>query len=234
MSIKNLEPFRDILNRAIERKGSKSIIFAMAGVNEPKPDLAQISDDRWLAQFSKQIFQSGFVWRVVEQKWPGFEEVFFSFDIEKMLMMPDEMWEAKCKDERIIRNGKKVMCIKDNAQMIYEVSEEHGSFGQFMANWPKDDVIGLWAYLKKHGARLGGNTGPYALRFLGVDTFLLSRDNEAYFRAYKLIDGGLNTKKSQTMIQDCFKQWHDETGFGYSALSRILSFSVGDNVVGMR
>ncbi|HAG41377.1 MAG TPA: 3-methyladenine DNA glycosylase, partial [Pseudoalteromonas sp.] len=40
-----------------------------------------------------------------------------------------------------------------------------------VANWPGDDTIGLWAYLKKHGARLGGNTGPYALRALGKDTF---------------------------------------------------------------
>lgn len=233
-TIKNLESFEDVLARAIERKGSRSIVMAMAGANEPDIDVSRIPDDRWLAQFSKQIFQSGFVWRVVEQKWPGFEETFFDFNIEKMLMMPDEMWEQKCKDERIIRNAKKVMTIKDNAQMIYEVAADHGSFGKFVAKWPKDDVIGLWNYLKKHGARLGGNTGPYALRFLGVDTFLLSRDNEAYFRAYKHIDGGLNTKKSQTTIQACFNQWHRETGLSFNALSRILSFSIGDNVVGMR
>lgn len=233
-TIKNLESFEDVLARAIERKGSRSLVMTMAGANEPDIDVSRIPDDRWLAQFTKQIFQSGFVWRVVEQKWPGFEDTFFDFNIEKMLMMPDEMWEQKCKDERIIRNAKKVMTIKDNAQMIYEVAADHGSFGKFVAKWPKDDVIGLWNFLKKHGARLGGNTGPYALRFLGVDTFLLSRDNEAYFRAYKLIDGGLNTKKSQTTIQACFNQWQRETGLSFNALSRILSFSIGDNVVGMR
>ena len=232
--IKHLEPFEDVINRAAERKGGKSIVLAMAGANEPSPDVSTISDDRWLAQFTKQIFQSGFVWRVVEQKWPGFEETFFDFNIEKMLMMPDEMWEQKCKDERIIRNGKKVMTIKDNAQMIYEVAAEYGSFGKVVAQWPKDDVIGLWNYLKKHGARLGGNTGPYALRFLGVDTFLVSRDNEAYFRAYNLIDSGISTKKTQSTIQACFNQWQKETGMSFNALSRILSFSVGDNVVGLR
>lgn len=233
-TLKNLESFEDIIARAAERKGGRSIVMAMAGANEPNIDVSKIPDDRWLAQFSKQIFQSGFVWRVIEQKWPGFEDTFFNFDIEKMLMMPDEMWEQKCKDERIIRNGKKVMTIKDNAQMIYEVAADHGSFGRFVAKWPKDDVIGLWNYLKKHGARLGGNTGPYALRFLGVDTFLISRDNEAYFRAYKLIDGGINTKKSQSTIQACFNHWQAETGLSFNALSRILSFSVGDNVVGIR
>ena len=105
--IKNLEPFQQILARAAERKGSEDYVLEMAGASLDDELLAEIPDDRWLAAFTKQIFQSGFVWRVVEDKWPGFEEVFFQFDIEKMLMMPDEMWEAKCKDERIIRNGKK-------------------------------------------------------------------------------------------------------------------------------
>ncbi|GHB71030.1 3-methyladenine DNA glycosylase [Psychrosphaera saromensis] len=231
--IKNLEPFTDILKRASERKGSEDFVLDMAGHTFNKDEIAQIPDSMWLAAFTKQIFQSGFVWRVVENKWAGFEEVFFNFDIEKMLMMPDEMWEAKCKDERIIRNGKKVMTIKDNAQMIFEIAAEHGSFGQFIANWPAQDVIGLWAYLKKHGSRLGGNTGPYALRRLGVDTFLISQDNEAYFRAYKHIDGGVSSKKSQKSIQDCFDVWQQKTGYSYQALSRVLSYSVGDNFVGV-
>lgn len=231
--IKNLEPFSDILKRAVERKGSEDFVLDMAGQVFNKDEIAQIPDSMWLAAFTKQIFQSGFVWRVVENKWAGFEEVFFNFDIEKMLMMPDEMWESKCKDERIIRNGKKVMTIKDNAQMIFEVAAEHGSFGQFIANWPADDIIGLWAYLKKHGSRLGGNTGPYALRRLGVDTFLISQDNEAYFRAYKHIDGGVSSKKSQQAIQACFDAWQKQTGYAYQTLSRVLSFSVGDNFVGV-
>jgi len=231
--IKSLEPFSNVLQRAEARKGSREILFEMAGSHFTPEEIAKIPDDRWLASFTKQIFQSGFVWRVVEQKWPDFEEVFFGFDIEKMLMMPDEMWEAKCQDARIIRNGKKVMTIKDNAQMIYEVSQDHGSFGQFIANWPCDDIINLWAFLKKHGARLGGNTGPYALRFLGKDSFLISQDNEAYFRAHKLIEGGITSKRNQTAIQNYFNQWHQETGYSYRQLSRILSFSVGDNVVGI-
>ncbi|MBU2883174.1 DNA-3-methyladenine glycosylase I [Psychrosphaera sp. B3R10] len=231
--LKKLEPFDRILARAIERKGSKEIVMDMAGDIFDADEIASLSDDRWLAAFTKQVFQSGFVWRVVEQKWSGFEEVFFNFDIEKMLMMSDEMWEQKCKDERIIRNGNKVMTIKANAQMIYEVSAEHGSFGKFIANWPCDDIIGLWQFLKKHGARLGGNTGPYALRFMGKDGFLISRDNEAYFRAYKLVDGGISSKKSQTVIQQCFNAWHESTGLTYKQLSRILSFSVGDNFVGI-
>ena len=96
--IKNLEPFSQILARAAERKGSVDYVLDIAGGSLPSDMLAKIPNDRWLAAFTKQVFQSGFVWRVVEDKWSGFEEVFFQFDFEMMLMMPDEMWEAKCKD----------------------------------------------------------------------------------------------------------------------------------------
>lgn len=231
--LKHLEPFSQILARAAERKGSEDYVLEIAGGSLPDDMLAQIPDDRWLAAFTKQVFQSGFVWRVVEDKWAGFEDVFFQFDIEKMLMMPDEMWEAKCKDERIIRNGKKVMTIKNNAQMIYEIAAEYGSFGQWLAKWPKDNIIDLWAFLKKHGDRLGGNTGPYALRRMGVDTFIISQDNEAYFRAYKLIEGGISSKKNHKIIQQCFNQWQEQTQLDYTTLSRVLSYSVGDNFVGI-
>lgn len=229
----SLEPFAAILNRAAERKGGIEQTLALAEADSPVEKI-QASDDRWLATFTKQIFQSGFVWRVVEQKWPDFERVFFDFNIEKMLMMSDEMWENKSSDASIIRNHKKVMTIKANAQMIYEVSLEHGSFSNFINNWPKDDIIGLWAYLKKHGQRLGGNTGPYALRRMGFDTFLLSRDNEAYFRAHQLIEGGLTSKRSMTTIEQCFIKWQQESGYSLQTLSRIVSYSVGDNIVGMQ
>ena len=231
--ITKLEPFNQILSRAAERKGSKDYVMELAGSSLPSELLAQIPDDRWLAAFTKQVFQSGFVWRVVEDKWSGFEDVFFEFNIEKMLMMPDEMWETKCKDERIIRNAKKVMTIKNNAQMIYEISAEHGSFGKWLANWPKDNIIALWAYLKKHGDRLGGNTGPYALRRMGADTFIVSQDNEAYFRGYKLIEGGITSKKNQIIMQQCFNQWQEQSKLDYTTLSRVLSYSVGDNFVGI-
>lgn len=232
-TIKNLEPFAKILQRAAERKGGEDHLMELAGHSFDDEVVRQIPDDRWLAAFTKQVFQSGFVWRVIEDKWPGFEEVFFGFEVEKILMIPDELWEQKCKDERIVRNAKKVMSIKANAQMIYEISAEHGSFGNFIADWPKDDIIGFWNYLKKHGDRLGGNTGPYALRRMGVNTFIISGDNESYFRACKHIEGGVATKKSQAAMQTCFNRWQQETGLDYTQISRILSYSVGDNRVGI-
>ncbi|MFQ3266067.1 MAG: 3-methyladenine DNA glycosylase Tag, partial [Colwellia sp.] len=194
--------------------------------------VAELSDDRILAAFTKQIFKSGFVWRVVENKWPDFEEHFFNFNIEKMLMMPEEMLERKAADPKIIRNYNKVKTIKANAQMMFDITmDKNISFAQFINDWPSEDIIGLWAYLKKHGQRLGGNTGPYALRLLGKDTFILSSDVEAYLRAQQIIDGGLQSKKSLTAIQAHFNKLKNESGYSLTQLSRLIAFSCGDNYV---
>lgn len=236
MSLNKPESFKTLLNRAIQRKGGpRALAFLLSTGDfddyEIDNNIAMYSDDRVLAAFTKQIFKSGFVWRVVENKWPDFEDSFFNFDIEKVLMMPEEMLERKAADPKIIRNFNKVKTIKANAQMIFEQQTKERSFAQFIHDWPTTDIIGLWAYLKKNGQRLGGNTGPYALRLLGKDTFLLSSDVEAYLRAQKIIDGGLQSKKSLTATQAYFNELQEESGYSLAQLSRLIAYSVGDNNV---
>ncbi|MCJ8318198.1 MAG: DNA-3-methyladenine glycosylase I [Colwellia sp.] len=224
-----LESFNSLYQRAADRKGGKKALHHLLGNESDHQTLTSLSDDRILSAFTKKVFQSGFVWRVVENKWPNFEESFFNFDITKVLMMPEEMMERKAADPKIIRNFNKVKTIKTNAQMIFEEQQNGHSFSEFLANWPDDNLIGLWAYLKKHGHRLGGNTGPYALRALGRDTFLLTRDIEAYFRAHHIIDGGLQSKKSLAAIQASFNQWQTECNLSLSQLSRLVAYATGDN-----
>ena len=230
-----MEKISTIYQRAAERKGGETnlelLMSPYASLANSNAELAKLANDRFLAEFTKKVFQSGFVWRVVENKWPGFEEHFFNFNIEKILMMPDEMVERKAQDPKIIRNYNKVKTIKANAFMIHDIELEQGSFSEFIANWPEDDIIGLWAYLKKHGQRLGGNTGPYALRTLGKDTFLLSRDLESYFREHDLISGGLTSKSSLKTIQQCFNEWQQQSGYSLKKISRLIALSTGDNYV---
>ncbi|WP_440876903.1 DNA-3-methyladenine glycosylase I [Thalassotalea sp. PLHSN55] len=229
MDLTLLESIDDIFNRAAERKGGQAALMLLLGEGNNDRFLTDLSDDRVLSAFTKKVFQSGFVWRVVENKWPDFEESFFGFNIEKILMMPEEMLERKAADPKIIRNFNKVKTIKANAQMMFEEQQNGHSFAEFIANWPSNDIIGLWAYLKKHGARLGGNTGPYALRALGKDTFLLTRDIEAYFRGRDIISGGIQTKGSLAAIQASFNQWQQESDFSLAQLSRLVAYATGDN-----
>ena len=231
----SLEKIDSLYQRAAERKGGLAVLNLLLGDARQDNLVANLGDDRILSAFSKKIFQSGFVWRVVEKKWPNFEEMFFEFNLAKILMMPEEMQERKASDAKIIRNYNKVKTIQANAQMMFDEihsdHNQHNSFAEFIAAWPSNNMIGLWDYLKKNGQRLGGNTGPYALRAIGKDTFLLTRDIEAYFRANKIIDGGLQSKKSLAAIQASFNQWQSECDLSLAQLSRLIAFATGDNSV---
>ena len=192
-----MQDFQRIRARAAKRKGGDAVLMSLLG---PVPDnaaLAGVPDDRILSIMAERVFAAGFVWRVIEQKWPGFEEAFLGFEPKRLLFQPDDYWGALASDKRIVRNGQKIKSVRDNAAFVERVSKEHGGFGKFLAEWPADDQIGLTAYLGKHGSRLGGNTGQYLLRWLEWDAFVVSPDMAAALR-----DAGLDIAESPTSKKD--------------------------------
>jgi len=90
-----MEKFSTIYARAVKRKGSEAMLQSLLVAPKTYQELIKTDSSRVLAEMSKKVFQSGFVWRVVRQKWPHFEEIFWEFNVEKLLMMPDEMLEKK-------------------------------------------------------------------------------------------------------------------------------------------
>ncbi|GAB3477991.1 DNA-3-methyladenine glycosylase I [Marinomonas epiphytica] len=220
------EKFASIYQRAATRVGGEALLEHRLPSTATITELEQLPDHLWLAAFSQKVFQSGISWQVVRNKWPGFEDVFFDFDIEKMILMPDEMWEEKAKDTRIIRHLGKVLTIRDNASMIYACQQQHKSFAHFVAHWPTDNIIGLWSFLKKQGKRLGGNTGPYTLRVMGKDTFLLTKDVEGYLRQHDIITTGRDTLSAHQAAQTAFNHWQQESGRSLAHISQILALGV--------
>lgn len=225
-----MTPFAEIRARAEVRKGGAAALASLLG---PKPDnatLAGLPDDRVLAAMAQRIFAAGFVWSVIESKWPGFEEAFLGFEPKRLLFQPDDFWHDLAADARIVRNPQNIRAVRDNAAFVARVSDEHGGFGRFLAGWPADDQIGLTAYLAKHGSRLGGNTGPFLLRALGWDAFILWSDVVGALR-----DAGLDiapnptSKKDLARVQAQINQWAAETGLPRVHISRILALSIGAN-----
>lgn len=197
----------------------------------PKPKsaraLAKVSDDRYLAEMTKCVFRAGFVWRVVENKWPGFEQVFAKFNPDWIAMLPAEKLEEIAQDESIIRNYTKVKSVYANAVFVRDVRAEHGSFGKFLAAWPEDDIVGLWTYLKKHASRLGGSSGPYFLRFVGKDTFLLTDHVIAALNQYGITrQNKFTSQKALHEVQAVFNDLRAETGRSHGEISRILACAV--------
>ncbi len=222
-----MEAFTAIYRRACERKGSERALQALLPKVRSDRALASTGDDRFLSQMTRCIFQAGFVWRVVDQKWDGFEELFFGFPPEKIVMLSPEQIDRFASDPRIIRNRQKVLSVQHNARYILDVAREHGSFGRFVAEWPTHDLIGLFGHMKRHGSRLGGMTGQRVLRNMGRDTFVVTRD---VTRCLQLAGAELSdtpgTRRELTLIQQVFDRWHAESGLPYSHLSRIAAASL--------
>ncbi|MDX8411529.1 MAG: DNA-3-methyladenine glycosylase I [Mariprofundaceae bacterium] len=168
--------FDAIHHRAVERKGGASILKLLLPVVLTPEQLAAKDASRFLAEMARCLFQAGFVWRIINQKWAGFEEVFHGFELNAVLGLSSEAWDEIASDKRIVRNGQKIRAVRANAHFIEGITIEHGSFPRFIADWPSADLTGLFALLKQRGSRLGGNTGQRFLRNVGKDTFVLSRD----------------------------------------------------------
>lgn len=227
---KPLIPFKIIRARAEKRKGGAAKLNALL---PPKPDLKALrglSDDRALSEMAKRTFSAGFAWRVIEAKWPGFEEAFLGFAPGRLAFEPDEFWDRLAKDSRIVRNAAKIMSVRANARFVEEIAKEHGSFGAFLAAWPSSDEIGLLDCLAKRGDRLGGASGQMLLRFLGWDGFVLSKDVVACLRGAGLdIAETVTAKRDLEKVQEHFNAWAKETGLPYTHLSRICAMSAGEN-----
>src|SRR6266850_1114778 len=168
--------FKAIRTRAAKRKGGDKSLVALLPKVPSQKALARLADDRVLAEMAKRIFSAGFVWSVIEKKWPGFEAAFLGFEPPRLLLQPDEFWEGLASDTRIVRNPQKIMAVRGNARFVADIAREHGSFGKFLAQWPAGDQVGLLDLLGKRGTRLGARTGQYFLRFIGKDCFVTSTD----------------------------------------------------------
>ena len=170
------QSFSEIYARAAGRHGGADEVESQLPQPLSAKRLRSLGDDRLLSQMAKCVFRAGFVWQVVEAKWPGFEEAFLGFDPQVVAAMSDRDLGALSEDRRIIRNPIKIRSVRDNATFVVDTAEEHGSFGRFVADWPDSDIVSLWDLLKKEGQRLGGNTGPMFLREVGKDTFMTRPD----------------------------------------------------------
>ena len=223
-----MRSFEDIYAIAAERKGGAEALEALL---HPQPvlehDLSKASDDRWLSGMTRAIFQSGFSWKVIEAKWPGFEEAFKGFDIDACAMMSEDWFDELLKDTRIVRYGAKIRSVQENAVFCTEMRDEAGSVSAFVNGWPKVDYAGLLDTLKKRGSRLGGTTGQYFLRFSGVDGYILSRDVVARLIAEGVIDKAPGSKASMAAVQAAFNAFAGQSGRSLREISRVLALSIG-------
>ena len=225
-----MESFESIFQRAAKRKGGvqslEELLPSPAQSAATPAKLRKLVDADVLSEMTKCVFRSGFVWQVIENKWPGFEAAFHEFDVTRCAMLSDEELEALQTNTAIVRHGKKIASVRRNAQYILDVRSEFGSFGKFLAQWPADDFVGLWTILKKSGDRLGGQTGRYFLRFIGRDTPMFSPDVVKALVQLKVVEKEPTSQKALMQTQAAFVEWKQESGRPFCQISRVLACSV--------
>ncbi len=190
-------------------------------------ELAAIPDDRIFSVMMRRIFRAGLKHSLVDSKWPAFEEAFYRFNPEAVQEMSDEMLEELMHNERIIRHFGKIKSTRENAMMMVDLAQEYGSVAGMIAEWPEEDIIGLWSLLKKRGKQLGGNSGAYFLRMLGKDTFMLTDDVVVALKAQGVIEKKPTAQRDLKLVQQAFNDLREQSGRPLCQISRLLAFSVG-------
>lgn len=223
-----MRSFADIFEMAAARHGGAEALEARLSTPKTSDELRAIPPDRWLAEMTKRIFQAGFNWKVIENKWDGFEAAFEGFDPGKIAMMDDADLDRLTSDKRIVRNGAKIRAVRDNAAFLAEINREHGSVGGFFADWPDEDYVGLLDLLKKRARNMGGRSAQYFLRFVGKDSFVLSRDVCRALIREGVVDKEPSSKRDMQAVQAAFNAWRAESGRPMTQISQVLAMSVGD------
>lgn len=215
-----------MLEYGINRFGSLSALEARLPEPATAAELAAVSDDRYLSLMALRVFRAGLRHSVVDAKWPNFETVFWGFDPDKVVLMSAEHIERMMQDTRIIRHLGKLKSVPRNAQMLLDIRQEHGSFGAFLAQWPEQDIVGLWRYLAKKGYQLGGLSAPRFLRMAGKDTFVLGGDVVAALIAQNIVSKNPSSQRDLAAVQEAFNTWQAQSGRPLCQISMLLALTV--------
>jgi 3-methyladenine DNA glycosylase Tag len=220
--------FAEVIALAADNKGGIAALKALLATSKSarEAEIAAIPDDRLLAEMSRRIFQAGFSWKVVDDKWPAFEELFSGFDPRVCANLPEARFDALLKDTRIIRNAAKIRSITANARFTLDLAVEHGSAARFIAGWPDSDYIGLLDLFEKRASRLSGQAAMRFLRSIGKPAFITTNAVVTALIREGVLTKPPGGKRDMKTIQDMFNAWGLESGRDLTEISRILAMSV--------
>jgi len=134
------------------------------------PERKKPADDAgYLEELTKAIFQAGFSWRVIRDKWPNFQRAFDGFQIEAVAGYGEPDVERLVSDAGIVRNRRKIQATIHNARKMWELSQQHGTFHAYLRSLDGMDYAGRRKELSKGFKNLGPT---------GVFVFLWCVDEE--------------------------------------------------------
>ena len=217
--------FGEIYKSALVIHSEQKLASRLTSVSE-KHQIENMADSYYLSMMSRRIFRAGLKHSMVDKKWPHFENVFQQFDLDEVRTLSDDDLDLMMQDRGLIRHWGKLSAMRENAQVMHDISQNHGSFGRFLAEWKSSEIVKLWYHLKLNFRQLGGNSAPYFLRMVGKDTFLLTNDVLSALKQWDVYEGPGQSMKDREYLQSCFNYWVKESHRPLCQVSQIMALSV--------
>jgi len=104
----------------------------MSNEHEHRPPTKPDGDDGYFEKLTQTVFQTGFNWKVVRDKWGAFQEAFDGFDIDTVAEYDARDLERLLANDGIVRNARKIEATVDNARIMQRLIDEHGSFQGYL------------------------------------------------------------------------------------------------------
>lgn len=89
-------------------------------------------DAGYLEVMTQAVFQAGFNWQVIRQKWPNFQQAFAGFAVDRVAGFTELDVERLLGDRGIVRHGRKVEATIANARTCQQLIRLHGSFYAYL------------------------------------------------------------------------------------------------------
>jgi DNA-3-methyladenine glycosylase I len=131
------------------------------------PERRKPADDAgYLEELTKAIFQAGFSWRVIRDKWPNFQRAFDGFQVEAVAGYGEPDVERLVSDAGIVRNRRKIEATIHNARTLWALSQQHRTFHAYLRSLDDMDYAGRRKELSKRFKNLGP-TGVFVFLWCG-------------------------------------------------------------------
>jgi DNA-3-methyladenine glycosylase I len=104
----------------------------MSAEHQHRPVEKPKDEHGYFEKLTQTVFQTGFSWKVVHDKWPNFQAAFDGFDIDRVASYDERDVERLLADEGIVRNGRNIQGTIDNARILQGLIAQHGSMHDYL------------------------------------------------------------------------------------------------------
>ena len=99
-------------------------------------------DDKYLYEMLiLESFQAGLSWECILNKRDSFRKAYDNFDIDKVISYDETKMNELISNKEIVRNRRKISASIKNSKIFKEISNEYGSFYNYLRMFTKDEII---------------------------------------------------------------------------------------------